>query len=122
MVEDHEDCLSTMVEIVTLQGCEVRVARDGAQAVAVAREFQPQVVLLDLGLPVIDGYGAAERMRADPLTRDALIVAITGFGMRADMARSALCGIDLHLVKPVAFRDLVDLLHLRGASAPGPRA
>lgn len=119
VVEDHEDCLATMVELVAMQGCDVRTARDGAEAVSIAREFQPHVVLLDLGLPVMDGYAAAVRIRADPATTHALIVAITGYGMRTDMARSARSGIDLHLVKPVAFQDLVDLLHLRGAAGDG---
>jgi CheY-like chemotaxis protein len=115
IVEDLDDCLATMVELVSTQGCTVRVARDGASAVRVAEEFLPHVILLDLGLPVMDGYEAAAKIRANPKTQHAVIAAVSGFGMEAEIARSAAAGIDLHFIKPVAFNDLVGLLHLRGA-------
>jgi two-component system OmpR family response regulator len=114
IVEDLDDCLATMVELVSTQGCTVRVARDGATAVQIADEFLPHVILLDLGLPVMDGYEAASKIRANPRTRHAVIAAVSGFGMEAEIARSVAAGIDLHFVKPVAFNDLVSLLHLRG--------
>jgi CheY-like chemotaxis protein len=117
IVEDLEDCLATMVALVSTQGCRVRVARDGATAVQVAEEFLPHVILLDLGLPVMDGYEAARKIRANVRTQNAVIAAVSGFGTESQIARSAASGIDLHLVKPVAFTDLVDLLHLRGAAA-----
>lgn len=115
VVEDREDCLAIMVELLSIEGCEVRVARDGAAAVAVADKFLPHVILLDLGLPVMDGYEAAAKIRANPRTQHALIAAVTGHGREMDKVRSASAGIDLHFVKPVAFSDLVGLLRLRGA-------
>jgi two-component system OmpR family response regulator len=117
VVEDEADCLATMVELLSLQGCEVRAARDGATAVAIADEFQPQLILLDLGLPVMDGYEAAAMIRANPRTQGALIVVVSGFGTEENKARSSRAGIDLHYVKPVAFSDLATLLHLRGVGA-----
>lgn len=120
VVEDQEDCLATMVELISMQGCEVRVARDGATAINVADQFRPHVILLDLGLPVMDGYEAAAKLRSNPRTRHAVIVAISGYGMEAEKARSIRAGVDVHFVKPVAFNDLVGLLRLHGSDPPSP--
>jgi CheY-like chemotaxis protein len=66
IMEDEADCLATMVAIVSIEGCVVRTARDGEAAVALAQQFLPHVILLDLALPVIDGYEAAARIRMQP--------------------------------------------------------
>ncbi|TFZ03088.1 response regulator [Ramlibacter henchirensis] len=116
VVEDQEDCLAMMVELISTQGCEVRVARDGQTALCVAQEFLPHVILLDLGLPVIHGYEVAKALRRDPRTQHAVIVAVTGYGMESDRVRSAQAGIDRHLIKPVAFEELAGLLRLHGVS------
>jgi len=76
-------------------------AADGAAAIAAAPRLRPDVVLLDVGLPDMDGYEVARRLRADPRTRDVLIIAITGYGREEDLRRSREAGIDDHMVKPV---------------------
>jgi CheY-like chemotaxis protein len=80
-------------------GYDARTASDGSTALAIAREFMPQVVLLDLGLPVMDGYELAEHLRG--LGVPPLTVAVTGYGQAADRTRSATAGFAAHLVKPV---------------------
>jgi DNA-binding response OmpR family regulator len=84
----------------------VRVAPDGLAALEVAEAFRPQAVLLDIGLPKLDGHAVARRLRAQKWSRDTLIVAITGRGQEADRQKSEEVGIDRHLLKPV---DLVIL-------------
>jgi CheY-like chemotaxis protein len=82
-------------------GHHVRVVHDGLEAIDAAREFEPEVVLLDIGLPGIDGYELARRMRTMPPVAQALIVAVSGYGQEKDRQRSAAAGFDAHLVKPV---------------------
>jgi CheY-like chemotaxis protein len=77
------------------------VAYDGPTALLVARVFRPQVVLLDLGMPRMNGYEVARRLRHKPGLRPARLVAVTGWGQDADRRRSAAAGFDYHLVKPV---------------------
>ena len=91
-----------MREVLSFQGHEVHVAEDGLRAVAVAVETRPDVVLIDIGLPGLDGYGVAQRLRAelagDPRPR---LVALSGYGQPEDRQRSQAAGFDAHLVKPV---------------------
>jgi len=82
-------------------GYPVRTAYDGLEGVELAREFEPDVVLLDIGLPIIDGYEACRRIREQPWARDAVLIAITGWGAPEDRRRSREAGFDLHMVKPV---------------------
>ncbi|MEO5716517.1 MAG: PAS domain S-box protein [Luteolibacter sp.] len=88
----------------SMEGMETAVAYDGAQAVAIAREFHPQVVCLDLGMPVMDGYEAARQIRL--LDPEVVIIALSGWGAKDDRRRSSEAGFDFHLVKPVAPDDL----------------
>jgi CheY-like chemotaxis protein len=78
-----------------------------------AREHRPDVVLLDIGLPKLNGYEIAARIRADPALKGMTLVAVTGYGQMQDRARASAAGFDHHLVKPVEFRALQDLLHVR---------
>jgi CheY-like chemotaxis protein len=89
--------------LLSAQGYEVRSAPDGHTALRVAAEFRPQAALLDIGMPDMDGYELARRMRSEPSLRDALLIAVTGYGMEADIERSRAAGFDHHLVKPVDF-------------------
>jgi CheY-like chemotaxis protein len=107
IVEDHHDCLTTMVELLTLCGYEVCGVRDSRAALASVGSFMPDVILLDLGLPIVDGYSVAEAIRADPAHDDVQIVAVSGHGSVLDKRRSAAAGIDLHLVKPVLLDELL---------------
>ena len=102
IVEDNADAASTLRSLLELGGHKVRVARDGQEGLAALRERLPDLALIDLGLPRIDGYEVARRARAlIDGQRAPLLVAVTGYGLPDDMRRSAEAGFDEHLVKPV---------------------
>ena len=101
IVDDNPDSAESMRVMFRLLGYDARVASDGGSVVELAASFRPDAVLLDIGLPDIDGYEVARRLRADPRTSDVLIIAITGFAREEDIRRSDRAGIDEHLVKPV---------------------
>jgi CheY-like chemotaxis protein len=110
VVEDDRDSADGLALLLGTMGHECTVARDGVDAVGRAREFAPDVVLLDLGLPVVDGYETCRRLRAEEATRAALIVALTGWGQSDDVRRTREAGFDLHLVKPIDLAQLRELL------------
>jgi CheY-like chemotaxis protein len=86
------------------------LAHDGATALSVAPEFQPHIALVDIGLPQLDGYELARRLRADPRLSEVELVAVTGYGHTDDSIRSYEAGYDEHLVKPVKFSALEEIL------------
>jgi CheY-like chemotaxis protein len=98
-----------MAMLLEFVGHEVRTAHDGLKAVAAVAEFQPDVVLLDIGLPVLDGYEAAERIRRAPGPQPVLI-ALTGRGQADDRRRATDAGFDHHLIKPVDHDILMTLV------------
>ncbi len=100
IVEDNLDVAQTAAIMLTLAGHTVRCAHDATQAQAQAQEFAPEVVLLDVGLPQVDGYQVAQRLRQLPQTRHALVVGLTGYGSAADRQRGHEAGFDHHLLKP----------------------
>ncbi len=110
VVEDNSDGLETLLALLEAMGYRVAGAADGVEALRVAAEFQPEVVLLDLGLPRMDGYEVARAMRADPRLRSAAVIALTGWGAERDRARTAQAGFDGHLTKPVEPQVLRDCL------------
>ncbi|MCW8195697.1 PAS domain S-box protein [Proteobacteria bacterium 005FR1] len=101
LVEDQQDIAETLALLLESSGHDVSIANDGEMAIAKAAELLPEVVLLDIGLPGIDGYEVAAQIRAHPLTRNTVLAALTGYGQDRDreMARGA--GFDAHFVKPV---------------------
>lgn len=101
VVEDNPDGLETLVALLEMLGHEVAGAADGRQALQRAAEFRPQVVLLDLGLPVMDGFEVARTLRQDSRFEDVFIAALTGWGADGDRRRTADAGFDAHLTKPV---------------------
>ena len=101
VVEDNLDAAEAMSILLREQGHLVTVVNDGREAVDVARAFLPEVILLDLGLPGIDGFELARRFRALPETSAAKVIAVTGYGQASDRVRTKASGFDLHLVKPV---------------------
>jgi CheY-like chemotaxis protein len=110
VVDDHPDTLETMLVLLSAHGREVRAARTGADALSVAEDFRPDVVLLDIGMPGMDGYEVARRLRAVPELVDLQIIAVTGHGMPLDMVCSREAGFDEHLVKPIDPARLESLL------------
>ncbi len=110
IVDDNHDAADMLAEALTMYGLRARIASDGPSALELAREFRPEVALLDIGLPVMDGYELAGRLRALPGLSDVRLVAITGYGQDADRARSHQAGFDEHLVKPVEIQAVVPVL------------
>ncbi len=101
VVEDNADAAQAMLLLLRELGHHVTTVNDGAEAVMIARAFHPDVVLLDIGLPGIDGYELARKLRGMSETRNARMIAVTGYGQPSDRARSMAAGFDHHLVKPV---------------------
>ena len=89
-----------------MDGNDVRTAPDGAAALEVAASFEPEIVLLDLRMPVMDGYEAARRLRAEPHSKDAILIAVTGWGQQEHRDLSRIAGFDAHLTKPVDHETL----------------
>jgi PAS domain S-box-containing protein len=110
VVDDNLDSATSMAMMLELLGNEVRTAHDGLQAVEQVERYRPDVVLMDVGMPRLNGYEATSRIRALPAGRDVIIVALTGWGQDDDKARSHEAGCDGHLTKPVNLPDLERLL------------
>lgn len=110
VVDDNEDAAELLGARLTRWGCEVAVAYDGAQALEVAREFHPDVALLDVGLPDMDGYEVARRLRELPELAHLGLIALTGYGLERDVRQSREAGISHHLVKPVSSETLAEAL------------
>jgi CheY-like chemotaxis protein len=108
VVDDNVDAAELLGEALSQAGHEVKREHDGESAVDAAAEFRPDVVLLDLGLPGMDGYEVARRLRAHPDLTGVRIIAITGYGQDADRSRTAQAGIDEHLVKPVDLDKVIE--------------
>ena len=106
LVDDSVDAATAMALLLEADGFDVRTAHDAIEALALAETFLPQIVLLDIGLPGMDGYRLAAEMRTRPATADALLIAVTGYGQAHDRQRSKEAGFDHHLVKPVAFAEI----------------
>ena len=101
VVEDNRDAADSLRMLLELSGCEVRVAYSGPDGVRLAREWRPEVVLCDIGLPGLDGYAVAGELRHDPATAGARLIAVTGYGQEDDRQRARQAGFDYHLTKPV---------------------
>jgi PAS domain S-box-containing protein len=110
VVDDHADAADSLVQLLRVEGHDVRIARSGSEAVLAATSDPPEVILLDLGMPGMDGYEAARWIRADPAARNTTIIAVTGWGQEEDRRRSREAGFNHHLVKPVDLDQLRELL------------
>jgi len=115
VADDNRDAADSLAMLLGLLGHDVRTARDGVEAVEVAEAFRPEVILLDIGMPRLDGYGACRRIRAQSWGGGVFLVALTGWGQEEDKRRAAEAGFDAHLVKPADPARLDALL--RGAPA-----
>ncbi len=108
IVDDNEDALFLLGDALEAAGHEVRTALDPAAALDIARDFKPEVAILDIGLPVMDGYELAERLREELHGANVHMIALTGYGSESDKARSAHAGFAAHFVKPVDVQRLSD--------------
>jgi CheY-like chemotaxis protein len=115
IVDDNEDSARSMAMLQRRRGHETRTAFTGPDAIAAAAEFAPEVVLLDIGLPGMDGFEVARRLRAMPALAGAFLVAMSGYGSDEDRATALEAGFDEYLVKPVDL-DLAKLLNAFGVS------
>ncbi len=110
VVDDNRDSAISLGMMLQLMGNEVRTAHDGLEAVQAAEVFQPNVMLLDIGLPKLNGYEAARRIREHPWGEEIVLIAVTGWGQEEDKRRSKEAGFNFHMVKPVEPTDLEKLL------------
>jgi signal transduction histidine kinase len=110
VVDDNRDAADSLATLLRLLGHEVRVAHDGPAALALAKDYRPEVVFLDIGMPGMDGYQVARRLRRQPGLEGVRLAALTGWGQPEDRRRSAEAGFDHHLVKPVEPSALQQLL------------
>jgi CheY-like chemotaxis protein len=110
LVEDNTDGVQTMVTLLREIGHKVVFALNGKDALDLARRMHPDVILLDLGLPGMDGFEVCQRIKADPVLKAARVIAITAYGGEEYRARSKAVGCEMHLVKPVGASELEELL------------
>jgi len=101
VVDDNSDAVDSLAMLLGTMGNSVRIARDGEEAIRAADEFRPEVALLDIGMPKMNGYEAARAIRQRPWAQDLMLVAVTGWGQDEDKRRSKEAGFDHHIVKPV---------------------
>lgn len=114
VVEDNRDAADSLQVLLTLLGHEVRVAYTGPEGISAAIAWAPEVILSDIGLPGLDGYGVASELRRNPATANARLIAITGYGSEEDRRRALQSGFDYHLTKPA---DPAELERLLGGTA-----
>ena len=117
VVDDNRDSAESLAMLLTIIGHEVHTAHDGEEAVQIAAALKPEVVLLDLGLPNLNGYEACRRIREQPRGKEMIVVALTGWGHEEDRRKTREGGFDYHLVKPVNLEALeAALTRLSGAT------
>jgi CheY-like chemotaxis protein len=110
VVDDNHDSALSLAMMLSIMGHETRTAHDGESAVAAAESFLPEVVLLDIGLPKLNGYEVAQRIREQPWGTTMFLIAVTGWGQEEDRQRSSEVGLNVHMVKPVEAAALEKLL------------
>lgn len=110
VIEDNRDAAELLADLLEMGGHTVHVAYNGREGVAFAREMSPEIVLCDLGLPLLDGFGVARTIRAEETLHSTVLVAISGYSRAGDRALSAAAGFDLHFTKPVPIDELEALI------------
>jgi PAS domain S-box-containing protein len=116
VVDDNVDMVESLAMLVKSQGHDVRASRDGSATLQAALDYRPEVILLDIGLPGLDGYQVAEQIRKQAALRGVVLVALTGYGQEADRQRSLEAGFDHHLVKPMDFSKLQKIFEIVSGS------
>ncbi|MGQ0654969.1 MAG: response regulator [Betaproteobacteria bacterium] len=124
VVDDNSDAAETTAAFLRLEGHEVKTVNDGHQALSSVKVFDPHVIVLDIGLPGLDGYAVARELRSRGDTSHTLLIAMTGYGQREDRARAAEAGFDYHFTKPADPREIQEAIERgrRLMSAPGEAA
>lgn len=110
VVDDNRDSADSLGMLLDLMGFTIAIAYDGETAITTAMGFEPDYVLLDIGLPGISGHEVARAFRADPVLKTAKLIAVTGWGQDHDKEATKEAGFDFHLVKPIDVDDLTKLL------------
>jgi CheY-like chemotaxis protein len=110
VVDDNVDSVDSLAMLLKMMGHEVAAANDGEAALNLAAKFRADVAILDIGLPKMNGYDLAQRMRGEPWGKDVVLVALTGWGQVEHRQRSAASGFDHHLTKPVDLEALQQIL------------
>lgn len=123
IIEDNVDAAQTLRDVLEFANHDVEVACDGTEGLAKARAFEPDIILCDIGLPVMDGYAVARQIRADPKLHSAFLVALSGYALHEDISRSKEAGFDRHLAKPANLEALERLLEeVRAKAVEDPPA
>jgi CheY-like chemotaxis protein len=110
VVDDNTDAASSLARLLEITGNKTQTAHDGLQALEAAEKFRPDVVLLDIGLPRLNGYDACRQIREQAWSKGMVLVALTGWGQDEDRRKSEEAGFDYHLIKPVDYAVLMKLL------------
>src|SRR6185312_1082988 len=110
VVDDNRDSASSLAMLLKLTGNETHTAFDGVEAIEAAESYRPEIILLDIGLPKLNGYEACRRIREQSWGKDILLIALTGWGQDEDRRTTEAVGFDAHLVKPVEHAVLAKLL------------
>ena len=118
VIDDNADAAQAMQMLLESDGHAVRVAHDGKDALELAVSFQPEIVLLDIGLPGMDGYRVAAELREEPSLRNTRLIAVTGYGRPEDVRQARDAGFDDHMIKPIDPSALLRAI----AAAPSPKS
>ena len=110
VVDDNRDAATSLAIILGLMGNEAKTAHDGLEALEVAAAFRPDLILLDIGMPKLNGYDTARQIRQQSWGQQVTLVALTGWGQDEDRRKSQEAGFDAHMVKPIQLQDLEQLL------------
>jgi len=110
IVDDSVDAAESLAMLLAFEGHEIHKAHDGADAVRTAERLRPDIVLMDIGLPILNGYEACRRIRSQTWGETIIMVAITGWGQEEDREQSEAAGFDLHLVKPMDYDELLRIV------------
>ena len=120
LIEDNRDAALTLTRLLKYSGFEVTSAFSGPEGVEAAKTLQPDIVICDIGLPGMDGFNVARTLRAEPACREAYLIALSGYGQADDVRKALDAGFDLHLIKPVDFTRLEQVLRSTTRNAPMP--
>ncbi|MDH3444712.1 MAG: response regulator, partial [Deltaproteobacteria bacterium] len=123
VADDFPESAELLARLLRQDGNEVRIALNGLEAVETAEVFQPDIVLLDIAMPKLNGYEAASKIREQPWGKKAILIALTGWGQYQDRRRTKEAGFDVHLTKPVNYQAIAKLLEdLTGDAGSGERS